>query len=164
MIALREFIGNADLGWKVAQCNRSTFMYGAILLGAMVFGFLRQRRIIQPLHLLPCAALMLPMIIDGTTHFISEIRGGMAGGFRSTNQWLADQTAHALPTSFYIGDTLGSFNLWARFISSLLFGLAVVWLVFPHLNQSLVEAVSDLRAKLTQPAEYDAIAVRIVEL
>ena len=39
MLALRAFIGNADLGWKVAWSDRMVSMYGGIWLAAVAFGF-----------------------------------------------------------------------------------------------------------------------------
>jgi hypothetical protein len=75
------------------------------------------------------------MIIDGSTHAISDL-AGIGLGFRDTNQWLVALTNHSLPVTFYGGDALGSFNSWARLISGLLAGLGIVWLVFPYIYQS----------------------------
>ena len=75
------------------------------------------------------------MIIDGSTHVVSDL-AGIGLGFRDTNQWLVALTNNALPMSFYAGDALGSFNSWTRWISGLLAGLGIVWLVFPYILQS----------------------------
>jgi hypothetical protein len=50
------------------------------------------------------------MLVDGITHTLSDMAGGIAGGFRYTNVWLADLTGNVLPTWFYQGDAFGSFN------------------------------------------------------
>jgi hypothetical protein len=75
------------------------------------------------------------MMVDGGTHAISDL-AGIGLGFRDTNQWLVALTNNALPVSFYAGDALGSFNSWARFISGLLAGLSITWLLFPYIFQS----------------------------
>jgi hypothetical protein len=73
--------------------------------------------------------------MDGGTHAISDL-AGIGQGFRDTNVWLAMLTNNALPASFYAGDALGSFNSLMRFITGLLAGLAIGWIIFPYLFQS----------------------------
>ena len=48
--------------------------------------------------------------------------------------------------TFYAGDALGSFNSWARLITGLLAGLAIVWLVLPYIDQ--VQALNRQAEKL----------------
>jgi uncharacterized membrane protein len=79
--------------------------------------------------------LLLPMVIDGTTHFISDLNG-IGNGFRDSNLWLATLTNGAFPVTFYAGDAWGSFNSWMRLITGILFGLGVVWFLFPHIQDS----------------------------
>lgn len=150
LLALRGFIGNADLGWKVAWSDRMVSMYSSMWLSGAAFGFLRHRQTIRPLHLLHFGLLLLPMVVDGITHWVSDVTGGLAGGFRYTNSWLARLTGNVLPTWFYVGDALGSFNSWMRFISGVLFGMAVVWLAFPYLDRSIRESAGILREKLAR--------------
>src|SRR5207249_3738719 len=123
MQAMRDFIGSPALGWKVAWSDRMVSMYGGIWLAGMVFGLLRHRRNIRPLHWFGFGLLLLPMAIDGGTHWISDVAGGMESGFRYDNQWLTNLTGNALPHWFYYGDAPGSFNSWMRLITGLLFGL-----------------------------------------
>ncbi len=53
MRALRDFLGSAELGWKVAWPDRMVYIYGGVWLAAMIFGVLpRQGRRIRPLCLL----------------------------------------------------------------------------------------------------------------
>ncbi len=154
--ALRNFIGNADLGWKVAWSDRMVYMFGATWIAAMIFGILRQRRVIAPLRIPLFILLLLPMAIDGGTHFLSDFSGGLLGEFRYSNPWLADLTGHAFPSWFYVGDALGSFNSWMRLFSGICFGVAVVWLAFPYLDRSFRESASQLRMKLAgQRTEHD---------
>jgi len=150
MEALRAFIGSPDLGWKVAWSDRMVYMYGGLWLAGIVYGLLRQRRIIRPLNVFSFVLLLLPMAIDGGTHLISDVAGGLTGGFRYENQWLAALTGNALPDWFYVGDALGSFNSWMRLISGLAFGLALVWLAYPYLDRAITETAEELRAKLAR--------------
>lgn len=61
---------------------------------------------------------------------------GIGQGFRDTNKWLAALTNDSLPATCYAGDALGSFNSIMRFITGLLAGRGIVWLVFPYLFQA----------------------------
>lgn len=76
---------------------------------------------------------MIPMAIDGISHFISDF-AGLGQGFRDSNAWLAALTNNAFPVTFYAGDTLGSVNSWLRLLTGVLFGFATVWFSFPFLN------------------------------
>jgi uncharacterized membrane protein len=130
---LREFIGNESMGWKVAWSDRMISFYSSVWLFAIAWMPFRKR--VAPLSFLGFALLLLPMALDGGTHLLSDF-AGIGQGFRDTNQWLAILTNHTLPASFLIGDALGSFNSWARIITGLLAGLGIVWLAFPHLEES----------------------------
>jgi uncharacterized membrane protein len=119
------------MGWKVAWSDRMVAMY----LSAFFFTVLwwLNRRRIGRLPWWGFALLLLPMALDGTSHFISDFYG-IGQGFRDQNLWLALLTHNAFPASFYAGDALGSFNSWMRLISGVLFGLGVVWFGFPYLD------------------------------
>ncbi len=149
ILLLRSFIGSPAFGWKVAWSDRMVYMYGSLWLMGMFYGVLRQRRRIRPLHLRIFALLLLPMALDGFTHLLSD-GSGLAQGFRYTNQWLANLTANSLGPSFYVGDAVGSFNSWMRFLSGLAFGIGTVWLAFPYLDAAATETAARLREKLTQ--------------
>lgn len=137
---LRKFIGNPEMGWKVAWSDRMISFYGGIWLFAMLWMPFRRR--LKPLPWWGFALLLLPIALDGGSHTISDI-AGIGQGFRDSNEWLALLTNNTLPASFYAGDALGSFNSWMRLITGLLAGLGIVWLAFPYifrtqaLNQEL---------------------------
>jgi hypothetical protein len=80
---------------------------------------------------------LLPIIVDGGTHTLSDF-AGLGQGFRDTNLWLAVLTNNSLPATFYAGDALGSFNSIMRLISGALAALGIVWLVFPYIFQTQV--------------------------
>lgn len=130
-VILRQFIGTAEMGWKVAWSDRMVSMYVSLLVFGLLWWPFRRR--IRPLRWWWLILFLLPMAIDGTSHLISDL-WGFEGGFRYTNEWLARLTRDAFPTSFYIGDGLGSFNSWMRLLTGVLFGTGVVWFGFPYLD------------------------------
>jgi len=132
-IILRQFIGNESLGWKIAWSDRMVSFYTSIWLFAVAWFPFRKK--IKPLSFLGFALFLLPIALDGGTHMISDL-AGIGQGFRDTNQWLAILMNNSLPSTFLIGDALGSFNSWARIITGLLAGLGIAWLVFPYLEES----------------------------
>ena len=141
---LRQFVGHSDFGFKVAYSDRMVAMYTAFWFAAMAFGLLRHR--LRPLPLWAYVLMILPMAVDGGTHFLSDLEG-IDQGFRITNQWLAQLTNHALPASFYAGNALGSFNSWARLVTGALFGLASAWLMLPYVEAAFFEAREELERK-----------------
>ena len=147
-LALRAFLGNAELGWKVAWSDRMVYMYGAVLLSGIFYGWQKQQKAIKPFSFFVFALFLLPMFLDGASHFLSDITGGMATGFRYENLWLANLTGHALPFWFYRGDSLGSFNAWMRLLTGLAFGFGTVYFTFPYINQAMLETARELRVKL----------------
>lgn len=145
-MVLRQFIGQTDVGWKVAWSDRMVYMYGSLLLSGIAFWPLRKR--LKPLPIWGLFLFLLPMALDGTTHMISDITGGIGGGFRFTNAWLAALTGNTFPATFYEGDALGSFNSWMRLVSGLFFGLGVVWCIYPHLHIAFNNTANQIAAKL----------------
>lgn len=122
-VTLRQFIGNAEMGYKVAWSDRMVSAYTSIPLIALLWWPFR--RILRPLPFSGFVLLALPMAVDGGTHVLSDLTG-IGQGFRYTNDWLVYFTNHSLPTSFYVGDSLGSFNSWMRLITGVLFGVGLV--------------------------------------
>jgi hypothetical protein len=115
------------------------YMFVAPLLVAIIYGFLRQRGPVRPLSLTVFMVLLLPMALDGGTHWLSDF-AGIGQGFRDSNLWLATLTNHVLPVSFYAGDALGSFNSLMRLVSGLTFGMAIGGLLFPWLDISALQS------------------------
>jgi uncharacterized membrane protein len=130
---LRKFIGTAAMGWKVAWSDRMISFYGGVWLFALLWYPLRRRW--RSLPWWGLFLFLLPMFLDGATHFLSDL-WGIGQGFRDSNLWLASLTNFALAPNFYAGDALGSFNAWMRIITGLLAGLGLVWFVFPYLDEA----------------------------
>src|SRR5258708_6476221 len=60
---LRQFIGNSEMGWKVAWSDRMVSMYTSILFDGLLYGLVRKQQ--KPLSFWTFTILLLPMIIDG---------------------------------------------------------------------------------------------------
>jgi uncharacterized membrane protein len=141
---LRKFIGNETMGWKVAWSDRMISFYTSVWIFAVLW--VPFRRKVKPLPWWGFALFLLPIALDGGTHFISDF-AGIGQGFRDTNLWLVTLTHNALPASFYVGDVLGSFNSWMRLITGPLAGLDIVWLAFPYVAKT--EALNEKLEKLS---------------
>lgn len=119
-----EFIGNQELGYKVAFCQRDAAIYGAIFLFGVVYGLLRRRWRIRPLPWWGYILLgLVPVGLDGGYQFLS----------------------YALPALFP-GISLKPYETTPlmRLITGTLFGLATVWLAYPYIQESM----EDVRASL----------------
>ena len=132
-LILRQFVGNAQMGWKVAWSDRMISMFSSLwLFGLLWYPF--HRRLPQ-LSIWGLFLFLLPMALDGTSHLISDF-WGIGQGFRDTNLWLATLTGHVFPPVFYAGDAWGSFNSIMRLGTGILFGLGIVWFAFPYVDES----------------------------
>ena len=148
---LRQFIGTADMGWKVAWSDRMVSMYTSLWL-TMTLGWMLRR----PLPTLPLwglALLAIPMVVDGSSHLISDV-AGIGRGFRDSNLWLAALTANRLPGTFYAGDAWGSFNSLMRLVTGLLFGASVAWFGVPYLSALAIEPDPIAGAKLASASVH----------
>ena len=142
---LRQFIGNPEMGWKVAWSDRMVSMYTSILFGGLLYGLVRKQ--MRPISFWVFAIFLLPMIIDGVTHALSDM-AGIGQGFRDTNIWLQVLTNNVFPITFYQGDALGSFNSWMRLITGTLLGIPLVGFAFPYVNDSFADTVHRSEATL----------------
>jgi len=131
LLALRAYTGTAEIGWKVAWSDRMTAMYTSLFVFLIGTRLLRRR--LSPLPVWALMVLLLPLALDGTTHFLSDL-AGFGQGFRDSNLWLAALTGSHFAPGFYAGDAWGSFNAGMRLLSGVLFALAVAWFSVPRLD------------------------------
>lgn len=128
--ALRAFRGSPAMGYKVAWSDRMVSLYSSLALTALGWWPLRGR--VRPLPLAVAAALMLPMVVDGLSHTVSDL-AGLGQGFRDHNAWLIALSGGRIGTAFAAGDHLGSFNSLARLLTGGLFGAAAALTMAPRL-------------------------------
>ncbi len=133
-LILRQFLGNQQMGWKVAWTDRMISFYGGWLLVGLIYALLRDRW--RGLSLRWAIVLMLPLFFDGFTHMLSDL-GGLREGFREHNLWLATLTNHAFAPAFYAGDQWGSFNSIMRLLSGLLGAFGLIGFAFPYIDRML---------------------------
>lgn len=121
-----SFVGNEELGYKVALCERDIAIYGAILLSGLLFAVIRKR--LKPL---PIWAWLLvgifPIALDGGSQLIF--------GF-------------PLPVLSLL--PVRESTPFLRTFTGALFGVANVWLSFPYVEESMVETRVVLAARLAQ--------------
>lgn len=159
-LILRQFVGNETMGWKIAWSDRMISFYTSVWLFAVIW--YPSRRKVKPLSWWIFVLLLLPIAIDGTSHMVSDF-AGIGQGFRDTNAWLIVLTHNTLPATFYAGDALGSFNSIMRFITGLLAGFAIAWLIFPYIyrtqtynqqmdKKSYAQVIEQIKDKNTNPS------------
>ena len=150
---LRQFVGNLEMGWKVAWSDRMVAMFSSLWLFGLVWYPLRNH-----IRRIPWWGLILflaPMVIDGSSHAVSDV-AGIGAGFRDTNLWLAALTHNLFPSTFYAGDAIGSFNSSMRLLTGVLFGLGTVWYTFPFLD----EAFSSMSHVVEYKRQYQELIQR----
>jgi uncharacterized membrane protein len=150
----RQFIGTAELGWKVAWSDRMVSMYGSIFLFGLVYALLRQYNIrVKGINWWLFLLFIVPMALDGTTHLVNDV---LRLDFRQSNEWAAVLTGYILPTSFYAGDSFGSLNSLLRLFTGILFGLGVVAFLWPLMESefSPKPKISNLFPLEARPSNY----------
>lgn len=146
-MVLRKFIGNPEMGWKMAWSDRMVAMYTLILPFGFLWSILQKK--LKKLPWWGLILFLLPMAVDGTTHMISDF-AGIGQGFRDTNSWLAVLTNQAFRPEFYAGDALGSFNSIARILSGVFFAAGVVWFLYPYLDEAFRDIADSISYKRWQ--------------
>ena len=124
---LRQFIGNAQMGWKMAWSDRMISAYGGVWLAGLLYAVFGKR---APRLSLKAWLLIgiVPIFADGIMHMLNDILAGTTGtGFRDTNAWLQVLTGNTLPAAFYAGDQLGTFNAWLTPQVCTINRLAAIW-------------------------------------
>ena len=89
-----RYVGNPEIGYKVAICERDVAIYGSIFLGGLLFGvarsyFARRGRRVPKLPVKVYLILLIPMVVDGVTQLV---------GLREKHLAIASHHRHALRT------------------------------------------------------------------
>jgi uncharacterized membrane protein len=123
--ASRDFVGSAQMGYKMTLCMRDIAIYSSIFVGALIYSRPYIRRRLRPAPLWLYALLGLtPIAIDGLSQML---------GYPPFNLW-------------YPRETLPGFRL----VTGALFGLMSAWLALPYLELSMRETREQLEAKLAR--------------
>jgi uncharacterized membrane protein len=121
--ASKDFYGTPEMGYKMALCQRDITLYGALLLGALVYSVPVVRRRLRPAPLWLFVFLgMGPIGIDGMSQLIS---------YPPFSWWPPRETLPAF-----------------RVVTGALLGLMSAWLFLPRLDRSFAETTSQLTRRL----------------
>lgn len=122
-----QIVGNASIGYKVGLCQRDVAIYGGMVLIGLLYGLVRKRLAIRPLPILAFVILgMLPMLLDGGLQWLSYA------------VWWLLKPAWLLPhetTPFF------------RTLTGALFGIGLVWVGYPSINEFFEETRETLNAR-----------------
>ncbi len=126
LLDARNFIGNEQVGYKVAFCERDVAIYGSMLLFGLVFAATHKK--LRPLHWSLWLLIGLaPIAIDGFSQLFSQIPGLDFIPYRESTPLL-------------------------RTLTGFLFGFTTAWFGFPLLEETMAEtrvAVATKRIRST---------------
>ena len=121
LLGARRFIGNEQLGYKVAFCQRDVAIYGSMLLFGLLFAATGRR--LKPLHWSLWILIGLaPIAIDGFSQLLSQLPGFSFWAYRESTPLL-------------------------RTLTGGLFGFTTAWFGFPLLEESFAETRLNLTSK-----------------
>lgn len=145
--AARRFVGNDQMGYKMALCERDIGIYGFVLIGGLIYGMIRYRINIKPLPLILFIIIGLgPIALDGFSQLFSywftPPNGSAATGLMAQIQGL-------LP--------LRESTPALRALTGALFGLMLVWLAYPKVNEGMLGTERDLARKLREAEEREEV-------
>jgi uncharacterized membrane protein/glutaredoxin len=131
-LAATDYVGDEEVGYKVALCERDIAIYGAILLSGLLFAVIRKR--LKPLPI--WAWLMFgifPIALDG-----------------------GSQLVFGFPLPIFSMLPMRESTPFLRTLTGMLFGVANVWLSYPYVEESMVETRVALAARLAQAVTNEA--------
>lgn len=137
-LAARRFVGNEQLGYKMALCERDIAIYGFLFLGGVLYALLQRRFKIRPLPLWAFILMgMGPIGLDGFSqlfgYYATPLDGSAATG---------------------VGEFIGTlFPLresppFLRTFTGAVFGFMLAWLVYPHIGSSMEDTEQKVEVKL----------------
>jgi uncharacterized membrane protein len=134
LLPARRFVGNEQLGYKTALCQRDMAIYGFVLIGGLLYGLLRRYRKIKPLPVWAFIIIGLgPIALDGFSQLFSQYG-------------VALQPLSFLNTVFPLRES----SPFLRTFTGAMFGLSLVWLTYPHIDASMKGSEENYREKLEQ--------------
>jgi uncharacterized membrane protein len=129
--AARDFIGNEQVGYKIALCQRDMAIYGGILLFGIVFAIFRKH--VKPISMLAWFLIgIVPVALDGGSQLLSSL---------SIFSFMSRESTPLLRT-----------------LTGSLFGVMNAWLAFPYLEESMIETQAIISAKLASADKQEDLA------
>jgi uncharacterized membrane protein len=131
LMAARQFVGNEQMGYKMALCQRDITLYLGILIGGLVYGLLRRRMDLRPMPFWLFILIgLMPIALDGFSQLFSQFFIGI--------------NIETLTRLFPLRES----SPFIRSVTGLLFGLSIVWLVYPRLDVQFAEMAESQARKL----------------
>jgi uncharacterized membrane protein len=122
----QNFVGDQQLGYKVALCQRDVAIYGGILLAGLLFGLVRKR--IRPIPIWIWFFFgILPIAADGGSQLIASL------------PLLDIPVRESVPA--------------LRTLSGALFGVFNVWLAYPYVEETMEDTRTLVLRKLAAAGE-----------
>jgi uncharacterized membrane protein len=130
LLDARNFIGNEQVGYKVAFCQRDVAIYGSMLVFGLLFALTNKR--LRPLHWALWLLIGLaPIALDGFSQLFSQIPAFDFITFRESTPLL-------------------------RTLTGFLFGFTTAWFGFPFLEESMTETRVAVATKKVRVLEKSA--------
>ncbi len=127
LLAARAFVGNNQLGFKVALCERDVAIYGGILLFGILFTIFQRR--VKSIHWIIWVLLgILPIGLDGFSQLLSQ------------------PPISLLP--------LRESTPFLRTLTGFLFGFLTSWFGYPYVEESMQENRKFIENKLVQARKW----------
>lgn len=127
----KAFLGNADMGYKVAICQRDVGIYLGLFMGGLIYAIPYVRKRLRPVPLLLYIFLGLgPIGLDGFSQLLS---------YAPFQLWPPRESTPAF-----------------RMATGLLFGLMNAWLAFPYLEASARDVIREIEAKFAARRQREA--------
>ena len=124
----REFVGNPVMGYKIALCERDVAIWGSLLLFGLVFA-VSGRRIPKVNWLLLMIIGIVPIGLDGFSQLLSQI-----------------------PVPYDLLQTILPYRESTpllRGLTGAIFGMAMGWLLFPAVEETMADSRRFLAKKFT---------------
>ncbi|MCA9971802.1 MAG: DUF2085 domain-containing protein [Anaerolineales bacterium] len=142
-LAARAFLGNEQMGYKMALCERDMGIYAFVLIGGLLYGLLRRRVAVPPLPIWAFVLFgLLPISLDGFSqlfgYFSTPIDGSAPTGIMA-----------ALQSIFPLRES----SPLLRTLTGALFGLMLAWLAYPRIDDGMGANAAELKQKLTRIGE-----------
>lgn len=140
LLPARRFLGNAQLGYKMALCERDIAIYFFVFIGSVLYGIFRKRYDIKPMPLWLFFVIGIgPIALDGFSQLFSQYATAI-DSLSFVNNFLA----------------LRESTPFLRAFTGALFGFSLVWLTYPHIDRGMQDTERQLAEKLTKAGALPA--------
>lgn len=127
----RQFLGNEQMGYKTALCERDMAIFGTLFVGGLAYAILRRKYQIKPMPFLLFLFLgMGPIGLDGFSQLFGYIGVNVGGDLTVVQRFFS---------SIFV---LRESPPYLRTLTGAIFGLSVAWLTLPSLDEGM-QATSD---------------------